>query len=174
MNLKPSLARDLPPWGRAQTHGGCEKGAGTVGGPHLAGGSQARACVRRLEAQLTSSTRSPSKTGWRGRGEAGRPETARRMVVARAPIARRSTVPLVSKNFHSAWVGVDGAMLRLGGEVYEGACRKASVVLELEGTPISHSMSSWVRGRGNLNGRFIIRRSVIIRYICIEYTPKNR
>ena len=151
-----------------------------LGGAHLARGSQARACVRRLEAQLTSSTRSPSKTGWRGRGEAGRPETARRMVVARAPIARRSTVPLVSKNFHSAWVVVDGAMLRLGGEVCEGACRKASVVLELEGTPISHWMSSWVlwccvwSGRGNLDGRCINRRSVIIRSICVEYTQKNR
>jgi len=60
------------------------------------------------------------------------------MLVARTPIARRSTVPLGAKNFHSDWVGVDGAMLRLGGKVHEGACRKASVVLGLEGSPNSH------------------------------------
>ena len=101
------------------------------GGGHLSGGSQARACVRGLGVQLTSSIWSSSKTGWRGRGEAGRPETERRTVVARTPV-----VPLVAKNFRSAWVGVDGAMLRLGGKVYESACRKARVVLEFEGARI--------------------------------------
>ena len=124
------------------------------GGPHLSEGGQARACVRGLGVQLASSTRSSSKTGWRGRGEAGRPETERRTVVARTLV-----VPLVAKNFHSAWVGVDGSMLRLGGKVYERACRKASVVLEFEGTPNSHLPS------GNLNGRNN-RTSVIIRSIC--------
>jgi hypothetical protein len=34
--------------------------------------------------------------------------------------------------FHSAWVGVDGDMLRLGGKVHDGACHKASLVLGLE------------------------------------------